>query len=125
MPDKYVEEIIKTDLSGNEISGEGLKIKAARNDEEAIYNNGKSRIKFEQIDLAPNAVNTYVIEELETIAPHVNSLKDKKLIAKAADGTPCDFILVDGVYEVYDLKALEQIEYDRYYPVRGYYKRIK
>ena len=55
----------------------------------------------------------------------IEGIKDKKLIAKTADGNDCDFLLVEGVYEVYDLEALNSIEYNRYYPARGYYKRIK
>ena len=55
----------------------------------------------------------------------INGIENKKLQATYEDGEPCEYIMVNGVYEVYDLQALDQIEYDRYYPARGYYKKIK
>ena len=78
-PIKYNFEVVKTDLSGNEIEGNELQLKVTKNTEEPIGNNGKSTIEISEEDLVPNTVNKYVIEELSTIAPHVNELKDKKL----------------------------------------------
>ena len=52
-------------------------------------------------------------------------IENKRIKAFHENGEPCDYILVNGTYEVYDLKALEKIEYDRYYPARGYLKKIK
>lgn len=49
---------------------------------------------------------------------------EKRIKAFHEDGKPCDYVIVDAVYEVFDLKALEKIEYDRYYPARGYLKKI-
>lgn len=91
-----------------------------RGDEQA--NNFYQKLEFE---LRLETYDVFGVEKKLSNPISITGIKDKKLIAKAADGTPCNFILVDGVYEVYDLKALEQIQYDRYYPVRGYYKRIK
>ncbi|MER2039818.1 MAG: GNAT family N-acetyltransferase [Solibacillus sp.] len=51
-------------------------------------------------------------------------IENKRIKAFHEDGKPCDYVIVDAVYEVFDLKALEKIEYDRYYPARGYLKKI-
>ena len=59
------------------LSGDDLKLQVTRNTDTPKTNNGESRIKFVEEDLSPNTVNTYVIEELETLAPYVNELKDK------------------------------------------------
>lgn len=34
------------------------------------------------------------------------------------------FVIVDGVYEVYNKESIELIDYDRYYPVYGYVKEL-
>ncbi|WP_059170631.1 GNAT family N-acetyltransferase [Bacillus sp. FJAT-27445] len=45
--------------------------------------------------------------------------------AKYENGDDCDYVLIDGVYEVYNLESLKNFDYDRCYPARGYYKKIK
>lgn len=55
----------------------------------------------------------------------IKGIEDKKLVVETEDGKPVTHTIVEGVYEVYDLAALNQIDYDRYYPSRGYYKQIK
>ena len=55
----------------------------------------------------------------------LTGIKNKKLQAIFEDGETCDYIMVDSVFEVYDRKALDKIDYERYYPSRGYYKKIK
>ena len=80
-PIKYNLEVVKEDLSGNEISGEDLKMEVI-SDNVKSTNNGKSTISLSKVDLAPNTVNTYVINELSTLAPYVNELVDKKLTAQ-------------------------------------------
>ena len=92
-PIKYDLAIIKTDMSGNELQGDDLKIQVTKNSDEPISNNGKSNIKFEEKDLAPNTVNTYVIEELSTIAPHINELENKKLIVEVRVDEKGDLIV--------------------------------
>ena len=81
-PLRYNLEVVKVDLNGNEISGDGLQMKVTRNTDEAKLNQGSSTIKFEERDLLPNSVNKYVVEELSTIAPHTNELLNKKLTAE-------------------------------------------
>lgn len=81
-PIKYDLAVIKTDLSGNEISGTGLQMKVTRNSDEPKLNQGNSTIKYEERNLIPNTVNKYVVEELSTIAPHINELENKKLTAE-------------------------------------------
>ncbi len=57
-------------------------------------------------------------------SPISTEFKDGQIHAKHINGEECNYIIVDGVYEVYSLEALENIEYDRYYPARGYYKEL-
>lgn len=91
-----------------------------RDDEQA--NNFYKKLGFE---LRLETYDVFGVEKRLIKPISIEGIKDKKLIAKTADGNDCDFLLVEGVYEVYDLEALNSIEYNRYYPARGYYKRIK
>ena len=81
-PLKYDLEVVKTDLSGNELSGNNLELKVTKNEDDPVLNNGNSTIKFEERNISANTTNTYVVEELSTIAPHINELKDKKLVVE-------------------------------------------
>ncbi|WP_342526770.1 GNAT family N-acetyltransferase [Chryseomicrobium sp. FSL W7-1435] len=54
----------------------------------------------------------------------IKGMKNQRLLVETEDGQECKYTLVDGVYEVYDLAALDEIDYDRYYPSRGYYKKL-
>ena len=91
-----------------------------RGDEQA--NNFYKKLGFE---LLAESYDVFGIEKGVRHPISINGVKNKKLMATYENGEPCDFIMVDGVYEVYDLKALDKIDYDRYYPARGYYKKIK
>ncbi|AWE07640.1 GNAT family N-acetyltransferase [Lysinibacillus sp. 2017] len=91
-----------------------------RDDEQA--NNFYKKLGF---DLLLETYDVFGVEKSLSKDIFITGIEDKKLKAKTENGEPCDFVLVGGVYEVYDLKALEKIEYDRYYPSRGYYKKIK
>lgn len=91
-----------------------------RDDEQA--NNFYKKLGF---DLLLETYDVFGVEKSLSKDIFIMGIEDKKLKAKTENGEPCDFVLVGGVYEVYDLKALEKIEYDRYYPSRGYYKKIK
>ena len=51
-------------------------------------------------------------------------MKDGRVYAQDEKGQSCDYVITEGVYEVYNLEALEKIDYDRYYPAIGYYKRL-
>lgn len=51
-------------------------------------------------------------------------MKDGRIYAQDESGQPCDYVITDEVYEVYNFEALEKIEYDRYYPAIGYYKQL-
>ena len=81
-PLKYDFEVVKTDLSGNELSGDDLELKVTRNNDEPVENEGSSKIKYEERNVSANTTNTYVVEELSTIAPHINELKNKKLVVE-------------------------------------------
>lgn len=54
----------------------------------------------------------------------IKGMEDQRLLVETEDGQECKYTLVDGVYEIYDLAALDEIDYDRYYPSRGYYKKL-
>ena len=69
--------------------------------------------------------DVFGVEKVRDKPISIDGVKNKKLMATYENGEPCEFIMVDGVYEVYDLKALDKIDYNRYYPARGYYKKIK
>ena len=56
--------------------------------------------------------------------PISTEVKNSRIYAQDVNGEPCDYIIVDAAYEVYDLKALEKIDYDRYYPAIGYVKQL-
>ncbi|MCH7323130.1 GNAT family N-acetyltransferase [Solibacillus sp. MA9] len=90
-----------------------------RGDEQA--NNFYKKIGFE---LLVESYDVFGIEKglRDTISIGIESNRIK---AFHENGEPCNFVIVDGVYEVYDLEALEKIEYERYYPSRGYFKKIK
>ena len=51
-------------------------------------------------------------------------VKNSRIYAQDEYGEPYDYVIVDAVYEVYDLKALEKIDYERYYPAIGYVKQL-
>lgn len=91
-----------------------------RGDEQA--NNFYKKLGFE---LLLETYDVFGVEKRLSKEVTINGIENKKLNVVTEDGEPCDYILVDGVYEVFDLKALEKIDYDRYYPARGYYKKIK
>ena len=106
-PIEYDIEFVKQDLSGEEISGDELKLQVTRNSDEPVSNEGKSTIKFSETKLAPNTVNTYVVEELSTIAPHINGLEGKKAILEVrVDGegniTTSIPVIVDDEGNVYE-----------------------
>ena len=91
-----------------------------RGDEQA--NNFYKKLGFE---LLLETYDVFGVEKGLRKPISVNGIENKKFKATFENGEPCDYALVDAVYEVYDLKALEKIDYDRYYPARGYYKKIK
>ncbi|MCH7322614.1 GNAT family N-acetyltransferase [Solibacillus sp. MA9] len=91
-----------------------------RGDEQA--NNFYKKLGFE---LLAETYDVFGVEKSLSKPISINGIENKMLKATYENGEPCDYILVDGVYEVYDLKALDNIEYDRYYPARGYYKKVK
>ena len=91
-----------------------------RGDEQA--NKFYKKLGFE---LLMESYDVFGIEKKLRNPISINGIKNKKVKAIHENGEPCEYILVDGIYEVYDLKALEKIEYDRYYPSRGYFKKIK
>ncbi|WP_274310394.1 GNAT family N-acetyltransferase [Solibacillus daqui] len=91
-----------------------------RGDEQA--NNFYKKLEFE---LFLETYDVFGVEIGLSKPISINGIENKKLMATYENGETCDYILVDGVYEVYDLKALDNIDYDRYYPARGYYKKIK
>ena len=90
-----------------------------RGDEQA--NNFYKKLGFE---LMAESYDVFGIEKgmRDTISM---GIENKRIKAFHENGEPCDYIIVDAVYEVYDLNALENIDYDRYYPARGYLKKIK
>ena len=91
-----------------------------RGDEQA--NNFYKKLGFE---LLLETYDVFGVEKGKSKPISINGIENKKLQATYVDGEPCDYVMVNGVYEVYDLQALDQIDYDRYYPARGYYKKIK
>ena len=91
-----------------------------RGDEQA--NNFYKKLGFE---LLVESYDVFGIEKGFRGPISIAGIENKRIKALHENGEPCDYIMVDGVYEVYDLKALEKIDYDRYYPARGYYKKIK
>ncbi len=91
-----------------------------RGDEQA--NNFYKKLGFE---LLTESYDAFGIEKGLRNPITITGIENKRIKALLENGEPCDYILVDGIYEVYDLKALEKIEYDRYYPPRGYFKKIK
>lgn len=91
-----------------------------RGDEQA--NHFYKKLGFE---LLAETYDVFGVEKDKSKSIFINGIENKKLKATYENGDPCDYVMVDGVYEVYDLKALDNIDYDRYYPARGYYKRIK
>ena len=91
-----------------------------RGDEQA--NNFYKKLGFE---LLLETYDVFGVEKRLSKEVIISGIEDKKLKVVTENDEPCNFVMVDGVYEAYDLKALEQIDYDRYYPARGYYKKIK
>lgn len=91
-----------------------------RGDEQA--NNFYIKLGFE---LLMESYDVFGMEKNLRNPISITGIENKKIMALHENGEPCDYVLVDGIYEVYDLKALEQIDYDRYYPARGYLKKIK
>lgn len=91
-----------------------------RGDEQA--NNFYKKLGFE---LRLESYDVFGVEKGLSKDLIVTGIEDKKFKATFENGDPCDFHIVDAVYEVYDLKVLDQIDYDRYYPARGYYKKVK
>lgn len=91
-----------------------------RDDEQA--NQFYKKLGFE---LMLETYDVFGVEKKNSKPIYIQGIEQKKLIAHTEDGSPCDFVAIGGVYEVYDLAALEHIDVDRYYPSRGYYKKIK
>lgn len=91
-----------------------------RGDEQA--NHFYKKLGFE---LLVESYDVFGVAKDKSKSIFINGIENKKLQATYETGETCDYILVGGVYEVYDLKALDKIDYDRYYPARGYYKKIK
>lgn len=92
-----------------------------RDDEQA--NNFYKKLGFE---LLLETYDVFGVEKSISKDVIITGIENKQLKAKTEDDDePCNLVLVSGVYEVYDLKELEKIDYDRYYPARGYYKKIK
>lgn len=91
-----------------------------RGDEQA--NNFYKKLGFE---LLMESYDVFGIEKGLSNPISITGIENKKVKALHENGEPCDYILINGVYEVYDVKALDKIEYDRYYPSRGYFKEIK
>ena len=91
-----------------------------RGDEQA--NNFYKKLGFEVL---LETYDVFGMEKSKSKPITLTGIKNKKLQAIFEDGEPCDYIMVDSVFEVYDRKALDKIDYERYYPSRGYYKKIK
>ncbi|MEK5530408.1 hypothetical protein BK128_17485 [Viridibacillus sp. FSL H7-0596] len=68
----------------------------------------------------------YDVFGVEKILRQPISMKFKNGVVNAEyeNGEQCDYIITDGVYEVYNLEALEKLDVERYYPARGYYKKL-
>ena len=99
-PVEYKLKLVKTDLSGNQISGQDLSLKITKNDgvsNSYYYNGGQSTIDIEEYNLAVNDVRTYTIEEISTITPFVNRLENKKAIIQVRVGEDGELIVSEPV----------------------------
>lgn len=90
-----------------------------RDDEQA--NNFYKNLGFEML---LETYDVFGIEKGVRGNVFVEGIEDKQLLVNDEAGKRCDYLLTDGVYQVFTREALEKIDYDRYYPARGYYKRI-
>ncbi|WP_052131485.1 GNAT family N-acetyltransferase [Planococcus sp. CAU13] len=112
---RLYEEAVKQ-LQGTEIEFIEL---YTRDDEQA--NNFYKKLGFEML---LETYDVFGIEKGVRGDVFVKGIEDKTLLVDDEAGEKCDYLLVDGVYQVFTKEALEKIDYDRYYPARGYYKSL-
>lgn len=91
-----------------------------RDDEQA--NNFYQKLGFEML---LETYDVFGIEKGVREDVFVEGIEDKKLKVNDASGEVCNYVLIDGVYQVFSKEALDKIDYDRYYPARGYFKNLK
>lgn len=85
-------------------------------------NNFYKKLGFE---LRLETYDVFGVKKGEHKGISVEGIEDKKFIAKTADNQPCRYVLTGSVYQVYDKDVLEEFDYERCHPARGYFKQIK
>ena len=79
-PVEYDFEVVKEDLNGAELSGNGLIFQVTKQGAGGFIkgNNGTSKVKFTEENLAPGSSMSYTVQEISTIAPFQNVLSGLK-----------------------------------------------
>lgn len=90
-----------------------------RGDEQA--NNFYRKLGFE---MRLETYDVFGIEKGIRQPVSVEGIENGRLKVSDKEGNPCDYILTDGVYQVFTEEALEHFDWERCYPARGYYKAL-